>query len=88
MMLKAGKKMLNLSKLGKDESSFKYKGLGTQLFDDDGWKGFLYDTKQMIKNNKVLSVNVSMIEKIRNGENQKKKRKIKVRSLQFDTKFL
>jgi hypothetical protein len=74
------KKMLNLSKLNENDYNLSYqalntRGLGTQLFDDDDWKEFLHDTKQMIKNNKVLLVNVSMIEKKRNGENQKKKKK-------------
>jgi hypothetical protein len=74
------KQMLNLSKLNKNNYTLSYqalntRGLGTQLFDDGDWKEFLHDTKQMIKNNKVLLVSVSMIEKTRNGENQKKKRK-------------
>ncbi len=73
------KKMLNLSKLNKDDYSLSYqalntRGLGTLLFDNDDWKEFLYDIKQMIKNNKVLLVNVSIIEK-KEMEKIKKKEK-------------
>lgn len=74
------KKLLNLSKLNKNDYTLSYqalhtRGLGTQLFDNDDWKEFLNDVKQMTKNNKILLVNVSMIEKKRNRDDQKKKKK-------------
>ena len=62
------KKTLKLSKLNKNDYTLAYqalhtRGVGTQLFDNDDWKEFLNDIKQMTKNNKTLLVNVSMIEK-------------------------
>jgi hypothetical protein len=74
------KKLLNLSRLNENDYSLSYqalhtRGLGTQLFDNNDWKEFLNDVKQMIKNNKTLLVNVSMIEKKRSEGDQKKKRR-------------
>lgn len=70
------KKSLKLSTLNKNDYTLTYqalhtRGVGTQLFDNDDWKEFLNDIKQMTKNNKTLLVNVSMIEKKRNEEKRR-----------------
>lgn len=71
------KKMLNVTKLNKNDYNLSYqalnsRGLGTQLSDRDDWKEFLNDVEQMTKEKKTLLVNVFMVGKKRNEEDKEK----------------
>jgi hypothetical protein len=73
------KKMLNLTKVNKKDYILSYqalnsKGVGTQLFDNNDWKEFLYDVKEFVKEKKTLLLTVIMNNNKYKSENSKKKR--------------
>jgi hypothetical protein len=71
--------MLNLTKVNKKDYILSYqalnsRGVGTQLFDNNDWKEFLYDVKEFVKEKKTLLLTVIMNNNKYKSENSKKKR--------------